>query len=1130
MSIRTKAAVVISLVVFAIAAALVSSLGFATGRHSETIWKGLIFFAAGIAASYFASFVARRRHKSETQGKTARAREEQTERIREEHKHTRLMLDAMPFACHVFDKKARLFECNNESIKLFKVKDKQDFSQRFFEFSPEYQPDGQRSYEAAKRLIKKAYKEGECRFEWMHKLPDGEMMPTEVTLVRVPHEDDFAVAAYMRDLREYRQMMKEIEYRDSLLSVVNAVASILIRSETENFESDLAQCIKMLAEAVGTERATIWENLTNVGQAYFKQLYVWSDSEGLQKTGADITDKAFSQEMREMLASGKDAQMLTQSAPPEVREILAKRNVLSVYFVPVFSQGRFWGLATYGNYRCERVFTENEKSILRSATLVITNALLRNDMILKIRGEATKLESVVSNYPGVICSIDKNFDVTLFDGLGVPDFRVEGMFIGDKNLEVAPQADRTANIMERVVKAFAKEPQDWFLRSNDKVYHANMTPILNSKGDIEGVVGSFNDITELNRLQEEIKSALETARKANRAKTSFLASMSHEMRTPLNAIIGLSELTLESEGLNDEAYGNIEKIYAAGSMLLNTVNDILDISKIEAGKFVIVCNDYDVPSLINDTVTQNIMRIGEKPVNLILNVSSDIPVRLNGDELRVKQILNNLISNALKYTKEGTVELSINCERKGGGFWVTAQVRDTGIGIKEEDLAKLFVDDYTQFDIKAHYKIEGTGLGLAITKRILDLMGGSISAESEYGVGSVFTVRFPQKFVSDEVIGQETVESLKNFHYSVSKRASNLRFVRASLPNARVLIVDDVITNLEVARGLMKPYEMRIDCVTSGQQAVDAVREEMVRYNAIFMDHMMPVMDGIEAVRIIRAIDTEYAKTIPIIALTANAIVGNEAMFLNNGFQDFLSKPIDIQRLDAVIKRWVRLATEDKTMPDGQKARVEQFHVMPNGIVGGVFDRVIPGLDIEEGLERFGSEEIYLEVLRSYANSIPPVLDQLKAVSRDGLGDYVIRVHGVKGASRGIGALAVGDGAESLEQASKAGDFDFVKNNNDDLIQMTQALIADINKLLADAGRFVNKPKKDKPDKEMMVKLMEACAKYDMDEVDAVMAEIDAWEYESDDGLVGWVRENVSLSNFAQVREKLSVLTSGANG
>jgi CheY-like chemotaxis protein/anti-sigma regulatory factor (Ser/Thr protein kinase) len=411
-------------------------------------------------------------------------------------------------------------------------------------------------------------------------------------------------------------------------------------------------------------------------------------------------------------------------------------------------------------------------------------------------------------------------------------------------------------------------------------------------------------------------------RSAADAKSNFLASMSHEMRTPLNAIIGLSELSLSSGELRGEAAENVAKVYNSGVSLLGLVNDILDLSKIEAGKFEVLPADYDLPSLINDTVNLNAMRIGEKPITFDLEVDGSLFSTLFGDELRIKQVFNNLLSNAFKYTKEGTVCWSVSTERDGDDVWLVSEVRDTGIGIRAEDVDKLFAS-YSQVDVKSHRTVEGTGLGLSITKNLVQMMDGEIGVESVYGKGTTFRVRLRQGFVNDTPIGETVARNLKKFEYFDQQRDRSEKLVRIRLPYARVLVVDDVQVNLDVACGMMKPYQMQIDCATSGKEAIELIKAEEVRYNAIFMDHMMPEMDGIEATRIIREeIGTEYAQTVPIIALTANAIVGNEEMFLSKGFQAFLSKPIDIQRMDQVIRAWVR----DKELEKELESRTFEYN------------------------------------------------------------------------------------------------------------------------------------------------------------------------------------------------------------
>jgi len=641
---------------------------------------------------------------------------------------------------------------------------------------------------------------------------------------------------------------------------------------------------------------------------------------------------------------------------------------------------------------------------------------------------------------------------------------------------------------------------------------------------------------DLQTLASELHDALKAAESANQAKTNFLANMSHEMRTPLNAVLGLSELLLESGEVHEECFINLEKINSAGMVLLNMVNDILDISKIEAGKYDITPVEYDVPSLINDAVTQSIMFRNEKPVEFVLSIDGNLPTQLYGDEIRIKQIFNNLLSNAFKYTKEGEVEFGISCDRgEDGTALLIACVKDTGKGIQPEGIKRMF-EDYAQLDAYSNREVTGTGLGLPIVRRLLDLMGGSIDVESEYGKGSTFTMRLPQKYVTDAVIGPEMAENLKAFNYHEQKRKWNAKLARIIMPYARVLVVDDVVTNLDVAKGLMKPYGMQIDCVTSGQQAIDAIRDESVVYNAVFMDHMMPCMDGVEATQRIREIGTEYAKSVPIIALTANAIAGNEEMFLDKGFQAFISKPIEIARLDAVVRQWVRDKEQEKLL-DFKQITVDGMPVLDTRKGGerrseterrGVLDRRILGrlyygLNAKKGMERFGGDkEVYLNVLHSFAKNTKPLLEQARGVTHEALPDYAITVHGIKGSSRGIFAEEIGTKAEALEVAARSDDFDYIIENNQAFIETVERFLVDIEDMLDRINAENAKPKKEKPDKETLANLLAAAEGFDMDGADMAITELMRYEYASEGKLVDWLREMVAEADFAQIAERLA--------
>ncbi|MDR2607752.1 MAG: response regulator [Treponema sp.] len=551
---------------------------------------------------------------------------------------------------------------------------------------------------------------------------------------------------------------------------------------------------------------------------------------------------------------------------------------------------------------------------------------------------------------------------------------------------------------------------------------------------------------------------------ASRAKADFLANVSHEIRTPLNAIIGLGELELRKKS-DAETLSNLEKMYNSGQILLSIINDILDISKIESGKFELVPVDYNLPSLIHDTVIINIVRIGSKPLTFKLKVNETLPTSFHGDELRIRQILNNILSNAFKYTRQGEVELFVDWENGPGqdkeNCMLVFTVRDTGIGIKSEDLEKLF-SDYNQVNTQSNRNIEGTGLGLSITKQLTEMMNGSIAVRSEYGKGSTFTVRIQQKVVNPNPLGKEIADTLENFKYAAARRelTNNLSYVQ--IPYARVLVVDDINTNLDVARGMLMPYGLEIDCVNSGRQAIERIKSGNIKYDAIFMDHMMPEMDGIEAVRIIREeIATDYAKNVPIIALTANALVGNAEMFLGLGFHDFISKPIDIKKLDSIVQKWIRDPEKEKSREFRKEGTAPEGENNPPVSLTSID---IEGLDIQEGLKRFANrEESYKRILKSFVVNMPALLDKVRSwisvnaallegedteSSKEGkeaaLSEYTITIHGIKGSCYGVGAQKTGKMAEDLEMASRRGDLDFIRINTADFMEKAESLMAEI--------------------------------------------------------------------------------------
>jgi signal transduction histidine kinase/FixJ family two-component response regulator/HPt (histidine-containing phosphotransfer) domain-containing protein len=544
---------------------------------------------------------------------------------------------------------------------------------------------------------------------------------------------------------------------------------------------------------------------------------------------------------------------------------------------------------------------------------------------------------------------------------------------------------------------------------------------VKANGRIIGRILVLNDVSAYRDAIDRIAELKRRAEAASRSKSEFLATMAHEIRTPLNAIIGFSEILLRKE-LSGDVYTDLEIIHNSGSVLLEIISDILDISKIESGNLSLVPVTYTIPSLINDTIHLNLVRIGSKPISFTLNIDDTIPGTFTGDELRVKQILNNLLSNAIKYTSGGNVTLDIHWKKQGKNTAALSfKVSDTGQGIKQEDLGKLFTR-YLQLNSVVNRNVEGTGLGLSITKTLVELMGGTITVESEYGKGSVFTAVIRQKIADARPIGKEVVDDLRKFRFIGSRKQSKRNMFHTRIPDGRVLVVDDLQTNIDVARGLMLSYGITTDGVTGGPAAVELARSEEQRYDLIFMDHMMPGMNGIEAARAIRALGTEYAQTVPIVALTANAVVENVDVFLRNGINDFLAKPIDIQKLNEILEKWIPGEKRIKTVRDPEPEKEDARDQSP--AISGAPD--IPGVDIETGiLNTGGTLEGYRRILGIFLQDTGARLPQIQEAREKGdYEQYALLVHAVKGAFRIIGAAGAAEIAARAEESARARDAD----------------------------------------------------------------------------------------------------------
>ncbi len=640
--------------------------------------------------------------------------------------------------------------------------------------------------------------------------------------------------------------------------------------------------------------------------------------------------------------------------------------------------------------------------------------------------------------------------------------------------------------------------EDCMVHLGDRFYEKTIEPIC-QKEEILGYGLILTDITEHQELLDEVRLAQQRAEDANRAKSAFMSNMSHEIRTPMNAIVGMTEILLRGS-FDEQERGYLQNIRNSGAALLSIINDILDFSKIESNRLEIVEDDYEPMSLLHDLSMIFLNRIGEKNVELLYDIDEKLPAKLCGDALRIRQVIINLMNNAIKFTERGYVKLRIEMtEELDGEAALRFTVEDSGQGIKSEDIPKLF-GAYQQVDTKKNHAKEGTGLGLSISRNLVELMGGSFSVESEYGVGSRFIFDLRQKiscegqgaalrkekaeralsvggvfaspylgdtlrklaqayglaYVSEKELGTAHIdyfftdscgavdESLRRHLMAcgavrtllqnpmlscepetetmvITKPLYTFNFCRVingesgeifsreeerfgfTAPDAKILLVDDNEMNRKVAVGLLEPFAMQIDTAVDGKDALAKI--ERRRYDLIFMDHMMPVMDGVEAAKRLRAMEDAYYKTVPVIALTANVISEARAQFEAAGMNDFAAKPIKMREITAILRKW--LPPELIREQIAAAAEMQRAEELP----------VIEGLDSAEGVRNSGSLKLFMSLLGDFYHLIDMKSDKIEKCLADGMiRDYTIEVHALKNTARLIGALELSEEFRELEK------------------------------------------------------------------------------------------------------------------
>ena len=663
------------------------------------------------------------------------------------------------------------------------------------------------------------------------------------------------------------------------------------------------------------------------------------------------------------------------------------------------------------------------------------------------------------------------------------------------------------------IYAFIQGSQDFF-DWKDRHYQVEET-VLKDNELIQGYMMTIVDVTKIIEQNHLMKRLVLQTEDANRAKTNFVSNMSHEIRTPMNSIVGITEILLRSRhSPKEQEY--LLNIQSSGRVLLTIINDVLDCSKMEAGKMQLFDEPYDTCSLFHDLRISMESRIGHSGLELIYDIDQDIPCKLKGDMGRIRQVIINLVNNAIKYTEKGSVRFSVHVRQKNTDkVMLYYEVADTGIGIRKED-QKILFDAFQRVEMDRNRYVEGTGLGLTISQNLVNMMGGVIEVESEYGKGSRFFFTIEQTIIDPTPVSAVNYNGQKD---NVTEKEAECLFIA---PEAHILLVDDNELNLVVAKELLKPLRMQIDTAENGLQAVKMVRGS--QYDLVLMDHMMPVMDGIEAAKAIRALPEDKYQKLPIIALTANAMVDARKEFLNAGMNGFVAKPIDFARICNQLKLWLpKDLVRDVPKEEAKKLLADDLS-----------DREIQpedpqmGFSFEEGVKHCGSKAALMKTIRIFYRTIDSKANKIEQCLKEGLiSDYVIEIHALKSSALLIGAVPLSEAAKELEDYGKQGKTEVLEEKTPDVL----TLYRDLKNILRPYAEKEEDAKKEFSDGEWITALQQihqCIEQFDLDGVDQIMEQLEEYQVpecirESMDQLRVYVAD-VSLEEIMELTDTMTGL------
>jgi len=831
-------------------------------------------------------------------------------------------------------------------------------------------------------------------------------------------------------------MVTSLERNSRLLDTANEAAAVLLANDDVNaFETSLIKCFALLGHCLDVDRVQIWRNELIENKPHFVLRYEWLSDYGTNCNSIPLGlhfPYSMKEEWHRKFTNHEYINAPVCELTGEDRAFLMPYDIKSIVILPMFLEGNFWGFFSINDCRREHTFSEEEINILTSTGLMMSSAVNRNIQALTMREAEERVRIMFDAAPLCVVFWGKHLELVdcnqeAVNVFGLPSkeecvarfYELSPEYQPDGRLSKEKSAEIVKKVMEEGFRRF-----EWMHQKlNGELLPTEVTLVRVKHKDEYSITAYIRDLREQKAMIAEMRKA-EIAEESNKAKSDFLARMSHEIRTPMNAILGITEIQLQDEIHTPEIKEAFERIYNSGSLLLGIINDILDLSKIEAGKLVLNPVQYDIASLIHDTAQINMMRYEAKSIEFVLDVKEDLPLLFIGDELRIKQILNNLLSNAFKYTERGAVKLTVYDEpanpKDASKKIIVFIISDTGQGMTAEQVRELGTE-YARFNLEANRKTEGTGLGMNITRNLIQLMNGSIDVESMPRIGSTFTVRLPQDRASSAVIGKEIAENLMRLNLDSSVKLRAFQMKKEYMPYGRVLVVDDVETNLYVARGLLTPYGLLVETALSGFEAIDKIKAGST-YDIIFMDHMMPKMDGIETTKFIRGLG--YSQ--PIVALTANALAGQAAMFMENGFDDFISKPIDIRQLNLVLNKLIR----DKYPANVVEAARKQKALMySSGIQKKVLDPYLAEVFVRDAKKAITEMET---IFSNFLNNFSREEDMLA---------FVINVHAMKSALANIEEPVLSVEAANLEQAGRENNIDIILAEFPSFFEMLKAIV-----------------------------------------------------------------------------------------